>query len=135
MFVGSAISIFFITSLLLPAYKSMNLSNDNWYFSSAFVSTIICVLSLINGYGQGIGQTAYGKYISDCASEKTKGLFFAIIWSFYMGSVVAGNLISAYLLDSPLGQVIFSYVMIGFTIIATLVFLFMRKPFIHTRES
>ena len=103
MFAGSALSIFFISSLLLPAYKSMNLANNNWYFGSGFVSVVICVLSLINGYGQGIGQTAYGKYISDCASENTKGMFFAIIWSFYMGSTVAGNLISAYLLDSSLG--------------------------------
>ena len=55
MFLGSFISIFFIASLLIPAYKSMDINNNNWYFSSAFVYVVILVLSLINGYGQAIG--------------------------------------------------------------------------------
>ena len=51
MTLGAALSIFFISSILLPAYKSMNLESNSWYFNTAFVYVVIIVLSFINGYG------------------------------------------------------------------------------------
>jgi len=41
---------------------------------------------------------AEGKYISECATETTKGFYFSYFWMFYMLSQVFGNLIAALIL-------------------------------------
>lgn len=84
--------------LILPALKSENLDSDNVFLSNGFVYTVILITAWFNGFGQGVAQPASGKYISDCATEKTKGFYFAYFWSFYMGSQVFGNLIAAFVL-------------------------------------
>jgi MFS family permease len=56
--------------------------------------------SFLNGFGEGISQPASGNYISDCATEKSKGFFFAYFWAFYMGSQVFGSLITALILGN-----------------------------------
>jgi len=54
--------------------------------SQAFVYIISIFTSFINGFGEGIAQPASGTFISDCATENSKGFFFAYFWAFYMGS-------------------------------------------------
>ena len=55
---GAMVCLPYIASLLLPAYKSNDLSSTAWYFSSVFVYIIIIFFSLFNGLGEGMAQTA-----------------------------------------------------------------------------
>ena len=96
---ASLFAIPFIVSLLLPAYRSLDLTSDAWYFQEGFVYAVILFTSLLNGLGEGVSQ-ASGTYISDCAIEQNKGFYFALFWSFYMGSQVFGNLIAAFVLGN-----------------------------------
>ena len=83
---SSLFAIPFILSLLLPAYKSLDLTSTSFWLTNGFVYTIILITSLINGLGEGVSQPASGTYISDCATENNKGFYFALFWAFYMGS-------------------------------------------------
>jgi len=83
---SSLLSLPFIISLLLPAWNEDDKADNNFFFSYSFVTLLTIYVSFLNGFGGGINQPASGKYISDCATENTKGFFFAFFWSFYMGS-------------------------------------------------
>jgi hypothetical protein len=54
MFWGAVVCLPYITSLLIPAFKSERENDDGWYFSSGFVYTVILIVSLINGIGEGM---------------------------------------------------------------------------------
>lgn len=97
---ASLLNLPFIACLIIPAIKSIDLTSDNFFLSNGFVYPLILITSFSNGFGQGVAQPASGKFISDCATEKTKGFFFAFFWAFYMGSQVIGNLIAAFVLGS-----------------------------------
>ena len=86
MTIGSWMTVPFIISLIFPALKSKYSDSDNFFLAKGFVYPIMIITSMILGYGAGISQPGSGKYISDCATEKTKGFYFAFFWSFYMGS-------------------------------------------------
>jgi len=79
------LNIPFIIALLLPAYKGQTDSNI-FLLKDGFVYPVILLTSLMNGFGQGVVQPASGNYIADCATEENKGFYFALFWSFYMGS-------------------------------------------------
>jgi MFS family permease len=95
---SSCICLPFLACLIFPALKSENLNSNNFFLSKGFVFPVILITSLANGFGEGIAQPASGKFIADCATENTKGFYFAFFWSFYMGSQVFGNLIAAFVL-------------------------------------
>ena len=86
MAISSVLNIPNILFLILPAMKYQDLASTSPFFSNVFVYTITLITSLLNGLGQGVEQPSSGTYISDCATEKNKGFFFALFWSFYMGS-------------------------------------------------
>ena len=54
MVVGSSCCIPYIVCMLIPAFKSVDMSNTNWYFSTTFVYVVLCILSTINGFGEGV---------------------------------------------------------------------------------
>lgn len=83
---ASLFALPFIISLLLPAFQSVDLNDQSWYFQKSFVYPVILFTSLLNGLGEGVSQPASGTYISDCAVESNKGFYFAYFWAFYMGS-------------------------------------------------
>lgn len=89
-----------IICLIFPGISYYNKTSTNFLFSYTFVFIITVVTSFFNGFGQGVAQPASGKFISDCATENSKGFFFAYFWAFYMGSQIVGNLISAIVLGS-----------------------------------
>ncbi len=127
---SSCLCIPFIICLILPALKSENLDDQRWVFSNGFVYTIILITSFSNGFGEGIAQPASGKYIADCATEKTKGFFFAFFWAFYMGSQVFGNLIAAFVLGE-LDQKYYVLVMAIIGIAAGFLLFFLKEPIIQ----
>jgi MFS family permease len=54
----------------------------------------------MNGFAMGMVQPASGNYISECATERTKGFYFAFFQAFYMGSQIFGNIIAAFVLGN-----------------------------------
>ena len=70
---------------------------------------------------------AQGKYISDCATEKSKGFYNGYFWAFYMCSQVIGNLIAGLILGQG-GQVSYTIVMTILSLSAAISFFFLRPP-------
>ncbi len=95
---GSVISLPFIACLIFPTLGVLYPDSSNFFFSAFFVYIVTIFTSFFNGFGEGIAQPASGKFISDCATESSKGFFFAYFWAFYMGSQMFGSLISAVIL-------------------------------------
>jgi MFS-type transporter involved in bile tolerance (Atg22 family) len=124
------LNIPFIAALLLPALKAEDMESDRWITSSTFVYPVILVTSLLNGFGQGVVQPASGNYIADCANEDNKGFYFALFWSFYMGSQVFGNLLAAFVLGY-LPQKIFVLIILGVLVLSSGLLFALKKPHIH----
>jgi MFS family permease len=70
---------------------------------------------------------AHGTYIQECATEATKGFYFAYFWSFYMFSQVIGNLIGAFVLGS-FKQSQFFLIMAAIAFSSTILFVLLPKP-------
>jgi predicted MFS family arabinose efflux permease len=124
---SSLFALPFLFSMLLPAYKSIDLKSQSFWLSNAFVYTVLLITSVLNGLGEGVAQPASGNYISDCATEHNKGFYFALFWAFYMGSQVFGNLIAAYVLYA-LDQRYYVLIMTALSIIACVLFFFLTAP-------
>jgi MFS family permease len=130
---ASLFAIPFMISLLLPAYKSIYMDSDSFWLKDGFVYPVIYVTSLLNGLGEGVSQPASGTYMSDCAIEENKGFYFAFFWAFYMGSQVFGNLIAAFVLGN-FDQRYYVLVMCGLTLIACIMFFFLKAPIVQHEE-
>jgi MFS family permease len=126
---ASLFAIPFMISLLLPAYKAIYPTSDSFWLKDGFVYTVIYITSLLNGLGEGVSQPASGTYMSDCAIEENKGFYFAFFWAFYMGSQVFGNLIAAFVLGN-FDQRYYVVVMLALTLIACVLFFFLKAPII-----
>lgn len=72
--------------------------NQHWYYSETFYFVLNLIISAVSGFFGSLLWVAEGKYISDCATEKTKGFYFSYFWAFYMQSQIFGNLIAALIL-------------------------------------
>jgi hypothetical protein len=46
---------------------------------------------------------AQGEYVSNCASESTKGFYFGHFWALYMSAQIFGNLTGALLISKTSG--------------------------------
>ena len=65
------------------------------------------ITNIISGFGQAIIWVAQGEYISLCATEETKGFFFALFWAFYMASQIFGNFAGAIIITRASGPIFF----------------------------
>ncbi|CDW81164.1 major facilitator superfamily protein [Stylonychia lemnae] len=127
---SSLLSLPFIICLILPALNTDNKADNNFFFSQSFVTILTIYVSFLNGFGGGINQPASGKYISDCATENTKGFFFAFFWSFYMGSQVIGNIISAFALGY-FEQYYYVLIMAIICFCSGMLLFFLKQPEVH----
>jgi hypothetical protein len=87
----------------------------------------LILATIINGFTVGILWASANQYIADCSSDFNKGFFFSYFWSFYMTSQIFGNLIAAFVLGL-LEQGNYFEIMACIAFLATLSFLFLRKP-------
>jgi MFS family permease len=94
------------------------------------VYSVILITSVANGFAMGIVQPASGNYIAECATEETKGFYFAFFWSFYMGSQVFGNLIAAFVLGN-MPQTAYVLVMFAICAISVALLFFLKDPIVH----
>jgi hypothetical protein len=100
MALGSLMNTPWILSLALAGLRG-DFEGDGpkpFYLKSSFITTLVIILSILNGFGQAIQWVGQGTYISNCATEETKGFFFSYFWAFYMSSQIFGSIIAAYCL-------------------------------------
>jgi MFS family permease len=92
-----------------------------------FIYAIILVVAAINGFGASILYVAQGKYLSECATEKTKGLFYGIYLSAGRVAQVTCNLLAAFVITEVSGSTF--YIILTCLCCSTcLVFLFLKQP-------
>jgi hypothetical protein len=99
--------------------------NDKWYYSESFYTTTNLIISAVSGFLGSLLWVAEGKYISDCASEETKGFYFSYFWAFYMQSQIFGNLLAALILGE-MDQVSYFAIMAAVAFLASASFAFLR---------
>ena len=86
MVAGSIFDTLWILAQMAPALKQKNPSSDSFFYSSGFIIFSNAFAAITSGIGSSLLWVAEGKYISDCATEKSKGFFFGYFWAFYMAS-------------------------------------------------
>jgi hypothetical protein len=131
---GSVLSLPFIACLMIPCLAVLFHGSTSFVFSVGFVFTITIVTSFFNGFGEGISQPASGKFISDCATERSKGFFFAYFWAFYMGSQMFGSLISGLILGY-LPEYWYVIIMFVIAALATVALFKLRAPEVADTNS
>ena len=88
---------------------------------------MVVFTSVLGGLGEAIMWVAQGKYISDCATEKTKGFFFGYFWIFYMASQIFGSILAAIVFEY-FSLSTFYVTMTMFTMISGVIFYFVKDP-------
>ena len=76
----------FVFAQIFPAIKYDNPDSDSLVTSDGFITTMLIICALINGFGAALIWVANGNYISECATPKTKGFFYGFFWVVYMMS-------------------------------------------------
>ena len=125
----------FVFAQIFPAMKYDNPSSDSVFTSDAFITGILVVCALINGTGAALIWVSNGNYISQCATPKTKGLFYGFFWIVFMSSQVVGSLIGAAILESGKDQSFFYLSLAVLAACASLSFWFTRKPLVLETEE
>jgi MFS family permease len=81
----------------------------------------------LTGFGASLIWVGQGRYISECATSENMGLYNSIFWAIYMGSILVGNLFSAFVIVQ-VNEAVFYMIMTCLSVLASLVFLFLRQP-------
>lgn len=79
---------------------------------------------MLSGLGQAIVYLVEGVYISQCSSEANAGFYFGYQWTWYMLSLVIGNLLGCVLLDYNTGPAFFVELW-SISVIVTILFYFL----------
>jgi len=125
--IGALCYTVYVSSFILPAFRSQNPDTTAWYLSRQLIESAILIAAAINGFGASILWVAQGQYISNCANNENKGQFNSVFWALFMAAGIVGNLMAAYVIVS-VDQSTF-YIVITFICIASsLFFLLLRKP-------
>ena len=84
--IAGAFNCMWLISNIFAAIKHEYPDLDSVIVRAPFVYTVGIIASLINGFGVTVMNVAQGNYVSLCATEETKGLYFSLFWMFYMGA-------------------------------------------------
>ncbi|CDW72426.1 major facilitator superfamily protein [Stylonychia lemnae] len=125
--VGSITYFLYIAALLFPTLKENNKNSDLFIFTDGFIYSVIIIFAIINGIGSSLLWCGQGVYLSECASEKTKGLFFAILSALSMSSQFLGNLLSALILGNT-DKLTYFIIMASIAAVASIQLQFLRAP-------
>eukprot|EP00347_Sterkiella_histriomuscorum_P010332 403376713 len=134
MALGSLINTPWIFAFALCGMKKENPEDQSFYYREDFITFLIILLSIINGFGQAVQWVGQGKYLSDCATEETKGFFFSYFWVFYMSSQIFGNLIAAYCLRT-MSQANMFIILGLISFVSSISSLFLKKPNINHHQT
>ncbi|CDW80605.1 major facilitator superfamily protein [Stylonychia lemnae] len=123
-----------ILAILPPAYSSEIKHNDDSFFiSDGFIYTTQILIQAIQGFLLGLKWVAGSKYVSECASEETKGFFASFFWGIYMISMVLGSLIAAFV-SMHFKQSSFLLIMAAIALFSVLIFATLVKPIPQERH-
>ena len=99
---------------LAAAYKAFEMgtgpspsSMGSFFYSKDTCVVILIIGNFLTGVGQGILWVAQGEYVGLCATEETKGFYYALYWGCYMMSNIFGNGIGAVMLSLSTGPIFF----------------------------
>jgi MFS family permease len=53
---------------------------------------------MLNGFGAGLLWVAQGEYVTNCATDETKGFYFSYFFIIFMISQIVGNLVAGFVL-------------------------------------
>jgi hypothetical protein len=132
LMLGSFCDTLWVLCSLPPALKAENTGTESFFFSDGFIYFTALFASVLDGFGDAVQWVAQGKYISDCATEKTKGFYFSYFWTYYMSSQVFGNLIAAFVLKY-FKQSTFFLIMAAFSSSSIIIFALLQKPVLQAR--
>jgi hypothetical protein len=133
LMLGSVCDTLWILCSLPPALKAESDDPDSSvFFTHGFIYFISLFASVLDGFGDAVQWVAQGKYISDCATEKTKGFYFSYFWTYYMSSQVFGNLIAAFVLKY-FKQSTFFLIMAAISSTSIIIFALLQKPILQGR--
>ncbi|CDW79472.1 major facilitator superfamily protein [Stylonychia lemnae] len=86
-----------ILAIIPPALSTDKTTNNDMFIrSNGFIYTTQILIQIIQGFCLGLKWVAGSKYISECATEETKGFYFSLYWGLFMVSMVLGSLIAAF---------------------------------------
>ena len=54
--------------------------NDSFITGLGFIYTMVILLSFLSGSGSAILWVGVGRYITRCANDDVKGLYFSLFW-------------------------------------------------------
>lgn len=86
---GSVFDALWILTSIPPALQAkMQESGEetSFVYSDSFIYFTTTLTSILGGFGEALQWVALGKYVSDCATVRSKGFFFGYFWAFYMAS-------------------------------------------------
>ena len=89
LLLGSALFVPYLGSFIIAARPE---------FSYELKVACLLVGAAFNGLGAALLWTAQGSYVSMCASDENKGLFFSTFWAFFMSSMIVGTLMGAFVI-------------------------------------
>ncbi|CDW72896.1 major facilitator superfamily protein [Stylonychia lemnae] len=117
-----------ILAIIPPALSSDKTSDDDMFYTSdGFIYTTQILIQIIQGFCLGLKWVAGSKYISECATEETKGFYFSFYWGLFMVSMVLGSLIAAFV-SIYFEQATYLLFMAGIAALSVIIFATLTKP-------
>jgi hypothetical protein len=129
MMLGGFTDFLWVLAQLFLSMKKGASDPDLFIYAPWFTIASNYFVAFTSGIGSATIWVAQGKYISDCATENTKGFYYGYFWAYYMASQVSGNLVAALVFDGH-GLVTFYCIMGSVSLGTTLIFFFLKKPVI-----
>lgn len=121
-----------VFSQVIPAWRASADEDSEsvfvkFLFQDRVIISLMVVGCVLSGLGQACMWVTQGDYISNCATNNTKGFYFGFFWFMYMSSNIFGNWIGSYLILQTSGPVFF-IIMGIIMIIGQTGFLGLQKP-------
>jgi hypothetical protein len=114
------------TNMLCYDYKRDGLDTQ-WSSIYQFIYWINMASSVLNGWGNAILFVSTFSYVNECANSDNKGLFNSILWMFYTGSFITGNIGAAYLIPN-FSLLFYNWVCLASLSLTCVYFLFLKNP-------
>jgi MFS family permease len=130
LIMGCATYTFYVGAMILPVYAGDNLGSETWDNLHGFISAILLLSAAVNGFGASMMFVAGAKYVAECATYKNIGLYNSIIWMFTNLSLIIGNIVAGFCLNSV--KISTLYIMLTIMVFAsTIWYCFLPKPRPH----
>lgn len=125
--IGSLAYLFYVLGLFLPTIREHYPDSDLFIFNKGFVTFVIIFCSCIKGFGGSMFWVGGLSYIRECSHESTKGLFFAVLYSFSNSSHLIGSLMSAFILGNT-DKMVYFIIMSSISLLSFVCMIFLKEP-------